>query len=136
MNISVVDILKKEVPIKVTVRVVWDSKLQERNAKLKTSVAVVARAIRKNGYKQAQGTFVTKKNGKVVEACAVGQGALNLKCDPGALLSALNKVKNAQGIGLGDEIIAWNDQSHWPLSKIADRIEKDWTDSLGQKVVV
>jgi hypothetical protein len=104
---------------------------------LRTSVGIVARAIRKNGYKQSFGSFVVQGSGKkVIEACAIGQGALNLKCDPYALNKALNKYKNSQGLGLGDSIIEWNDQNHWPLATIADRIERDWSDVLDAEVVV
>lgn len=101
---------------------------------MKTTLGVVARAIRKNGYKQAIGTFVEEKNGKVVAACALGQAALNLHCDPHNLVYALDRIKSADGIGLGQTIINWNDTNKWTLAYIAERIEKDWTDDLSATV--
>ena|ERR1700741_4569613 len=95
------------------------------------TLATVARAIRKNGWKQVTGEFVQKQNGKVVGACALGQAGLNLGVDGGNLVSALNEFSE-----LGDQIIEWNDQNKWTLAQIADRIEKDWTSYLNRVIEV
>lgn len=102
-------------------------------AKLRTNVRVVANAIRKNGYKQAFGTFHDANTGA---RCAVGQGAANLRVDPSSLFRALNKFKSVDGHGLGDSVVAMNDEAHWPLSQIADRIERDWANVLDERVEV
>lgn len=104
---------------------------------MKTNVAVVANAIRQNGYEQAFGSFknVDPKTGKI-SACALGQAGLNLKVEGGNLCHALNRFVDGDGTGLGDTIVEWNDENHWTLDQIAERIERDWTHVLYETVVV
>lgn len=97
------------------------------------TLATVARAIRKNGWKQVTGEFIKKENGKVVGACALGQAALNLGVEGNDLLEALNDFDENE---LGAQIIEWNDTNKWTLAQIADRIEKDWTPYLNQVIEV
>jgi len=102
-----------------------------------TTVAGVARAIRKNGWEQAFNTWGDNSSGK---ACALGQAAKNLGLgdfELGAELSrALNVYKNADGVGLGDYIINLNDNKRLTLDKIARQIEKIWEDFLDEPVRV
>lgn len=95
------------------------------------TLATVARAIRKNGWKQITGDYVKRVNGKIVGACALGQAGLNLGVAGDDLERALNVYND-----LGHAIIDWNDENKWTLDQIAERIEKDWTPYLDEVIVV
>lgn len=102
-------------------------------AKLRTSVRVVANAIRANGSPQGFGTFHDSFTGA---RCAIGQAAKNLKVEPNALSVALGSIRSASGRSLSDAIVDMNDTARWPLDKIADRIERDWEPYLDERVEV
>ncbi len=107
------------------------------NFLMRTSVRVLANAIRADGYEQAFGSFVKKDfSGKPFAACALGQAALNLKVDPQRLSSALGQFQSVDGSSLSEYVISLNDSAKWSLDTIADRIERDWAHVLDEQFEV
>lgn len=100
---------------------------------MKTTLQVVANAIRANGKPQAFGSNYDI-NGA---ACALQQGADNLRVDFTGLFEELNNFFDYdREIGLGEAIVQWNDHDYLSLSAIADRIETDYAEYLAQSVRV
>lgn len=78
---------------------------------MKITIDDVIKAIEENGYEPKKGGFyfygLDTDQYVVVGACAIGQAALNLKCEPNSLLSALNyATKNL----IGNIIVNYNDR--------------------------
>lgn len=94
-------------------------------------------AIEKNGFPKVQGSFVTRQeiNGAFVTVgCAIGQGSLNLKCDPSDLRSFLDdfnlpdRDEDGYLTSLGDWIIEQNDGTEAEVSDIGHRAKEMFKD--------
>jgi hypothetical protein len=87
----------------------------------------VISAIRKNGYTKAKGAYINYKGetNKILSACALGQGSLNLGIPAGRLDRALGKIWGEKsGINLSSVIVYKNDESDMTIPEIADVAEQ------------
>lgn len=106
------------------------------------TVQDVINAIRKDGYAQAFGELVEyDSEGNILEACAVGQAALNLDINPDDLMTQLDDMElhpNGKDSELSEIstlsglIIHYNDSKKYPLSKIADLLERKLPTAIRQ----
>jgi hypothetical protein len=132
------------IPFLVSIGLVDKEGYKMRNFKLRT----ISKAIRKNGWPQITGTYTMDEDGeatsvkkKVIGACALGQGALNLNVPAPVLHTYLNDLNLGDGRYyncpaddndlkhlLGSMVVHLNDDHKWSLDDIAD-----WLDDLGAR---
>lgn len=80
-------------------------------------------AIRLNGYRKANGSFITtrKRNRKeIYAACAIGQGALNLGITTGAFIQLLNRAGIRQ-----ETIYTLNDVEKLSIRQVVKILEEN-----------
>lgn len=84
-------------------------------------------ALEADAYPQARG-YVMKDNdkGKIVDACAIGQMALNLGVSMDALQDFLESEIGWEGNDLRGAIIDWNDKQKKSIKQIARKLKSFW----------
>lgn len=91
------------------------------------TVAEVAAAIRKNGWKKAA-SWGDYHDGKFVGGCALAQGGVNLGCSGQSLRTALDQIKvlDSKGteVGLGSWIMDQNDHTSTTVGEIGRLVER------------
>lgn len=115
------------------------------------TVSQLTESIRKNGIPQTKMSWWKGHNGVSVSssgkfdglgqeteaiytvgsACAMGQAAVNLGVDYGSLDYQLGRLRLGDGLSLGGIITRLNDVDSYTYQQIADYIEKNYADGLG-----
>lgn len=94
-------------------------------------------AIRKNGYRKANGKMFTYKATKnneppteIYAACAMGQAQINLGIFNPRTLGQLSYDSTPAGEFLTQRVVTLNDRFKLKLPQIADILEKEFQESL------
>jgi len=103
----------------------------------KVTLLEIAEAMQKNGYKKGKRSYVQGAGDKI-EACAIGQAALNLGVDPHNLEAELNRIEVfglnsllGVSLNLGASIIQMNDSTDMSvgeIGKLVTKYAKKWPD--------
>lgn len=97
--------------------------------------------IRANGIAQTGSTLIQRDSqGKVISACAIGMGAVNLGLDENELNNLLDDIKIKDDrfgeSNLASLIIELNDGQGFTFAQIADYVEENYPELMHKRVSV